>query len=321
MPRLKPSRVLLCLLVLLLLAPSARAGEGPLASWNQPLRGELIAFAAAAADPASPGYAPAAQRIAVFDLDGTLVVERPLFFVVEVALARLGSICPDYGQKGPAQAAQCRAASQRDRGYLLSHLDQVLSQPFAGMSQADYRALAARVWRQGLNPKLGLPFVATAYQPMRELIALLRQKGFTVYLNSGSDSLALMAISPTWGLGPEACIGTRYELTPELRQGKVVFPRGGRLLPGRLNLGPVKAVNQLMHSGRRPILAVGNSGGDAWLLRLAAGGKPGLALVVDHDDPRGFVYSRPKLLAEAERSGWRVISMRRDWTTLFGAAK
>ena len=203
--------------------PSAWAGEQLLASWNQPLRGQLIAFAQAAADPASPRFVPPARRIASFDVDGTLIVERPLFFVLEVALARLGQICPDHGQQGPGPQAQCAAAAGRDRHYLMRHLNPVLSQPFAGMTQAAYRQLAARVWQRNKNPKLGLTLKRTAYEPMRELIALLRDKGFTVFLNSGSDSLALMAISSAWGLGDDACIGSDYELSPRQEGGKVVF--------------------------------------------------------------------------------------------------
>ena len=77
---------------------------------------------------------------------------------------------------------------------------------------------------------------------MRELITLLGQKGFTVYLNSGSDTLALMAICPRYGAwGSDRCIGTDYELEPQEREGKVVFVRGGRLAPGGLNLGEHKA--------------------------------------------------------------------------------
>jgi phosphoserine phosphatase len=276
-----------------------------------------LAFAAAAANPASPGFVPQPERIAAFDVDGTLIAEKPLFFTVEVALARLGRICPGYGRQGAEQAALCRAAAGRDRGYLLGHLGQVLSRPFAGMSFAAYRALAGRVWRQGINPKLGRPYRLTAYQPMAELMDLLQERGFTVYLNSGSDALALTAISGLWGLGPERCIGTRYQARP-VRLGRGVgFVRTGRLLPGRLNLGQAKAVNMMMRAGRRPILAMGNSTGDAWLLAMAAGGRPGLALVLDHDDPREFVYAKPELLATARERGWRVVSMRRDWAAIF----
>jgi len=310
-------RLLVLLLLVLGLALPALAGEPPLASWREPLRHELLAFAAAAADPASPGFVPAPERIAAFDVDGTLIAEKPFFFTVEVALARLERICPGYGRQGEEQAALCRAAAGRDRGYLMGHLSQVLSQPLAGMSFAAYRALAGRVWRQGVNPRLGRSFRMSVYQPMVELIDLLHKRGFTVYLNSGSDTLALAAISGFWGLGPERCIGTRYQARPVRRGRGVEFVRTGRLLPGRLNLGPAKAVNMIMRAGRRPILAMGNSTGDAWLLAMAAGGRPGLALVLDHDDPREFVYTKPELLATARERGWRVVSMRRDWAAIF----
>ncbi|MCB2225789.1 MAG: haloacid dehalogenase-like hydrolase [Desulfarculaceae bacterium] len=309
------------LLLLLVLAPAAWAQAGPLASWNEPLRSKLIAFATAAADPASPGFVPPEARIASLDADGTLIVERPLFFVLEVALARLKEVCPAYGEKGAPQKAQCQAMAQRDRKYLLSHLDQVLSRPFAGMSAAEYRALAAKVWEHEVNPKLKLPVRATAYLPMMELVELLKAKGFTVYLNSGMDTLALMALSHLWGLGRDRCIGTDYEMKPQERGGKVVLLRTGRMHRNDLNLGAHKAEALMLRAGRRPVLAAGNSGGDVWMLRMASGGSPGLVLLINHDDPREFVYKKPDLLAEAKERGWNVVSMKRDWKRLFTPEK
>ncbi|BEQ16823.1 HAD family hydrolase [Desulfoferula mesophila] len=310
-------RLGLTALILVLLVTTAAAGE-PLASWNQPLRGKILDFATQAANPASPGFVPAPQRVAAFDLDGTLITERPNFFVLEVALARLKAICPAFAEQGAQEAELCRAAGRQDRRFIRKHLDQVLSLPFKGMSFAQYRQLVSRVWNQGLHPQHQRPFRDTVYRPMRELVALLQAKGFTVYLNSGADELSLMAICADLGVEPAHVIGTRYQAEPREREGRVELVRTGGLDLKFLNLGANKALNMYFAAGRAPVLAAGNSTGDSWLLRMA-GANPltHLVLVVDHDDPKEAVYTRPELLELARQKGWDVVSMRRDWLNLF----
>jgi phosphoserine phosphatase len=310
-------RLGLTALILILLVATASAGE-PLASWNQPLRTKILDFATQAADPASPNFVPAAQRVAAFDLDGTLITERPNFFVLEVALARLKAICPAFARQGAPEAELCRAAERQDRRFIRKHLDQVLSLPFKGMSFAQYRELVSRVWNQGLHPQHQKPFRDTVFKPMRELVALLKAKGFTVYLNSGADELSLMAICADLGVEPIHCIGTRYQAEPKERKGRVELVRTGGLDLKFLNLGANKALNMYFAAGRAPVLAAGNSTGDSWLLRMAgANPLPHLVLVVNHDDPQEAVYARPELLELARQKGWDVVSMRRDWRNLF----
>ncbi|MBU2467048.1 MAG: haloacid dehalogenase-like hydrolase [Proteobacteria bacterium] len=308
----------LCLVSLLLALAASAAAQEPLASWREPLRGQIVAYAAQAADPASPGFVPAHQRVAAFDLDGTFIAERPNFFVLEVARERLRSICPAFGQEGPQQAKLCQALAQEDRRYIRKNLDQALSLPFKGMSFAGYRDLVARVWQKGIHPKFKRPFKDTVYRPMRELVEYLKGKGFTVYLNSGADALSLMAISTSLGVEPSHCIGTRYQAQPQEQGGRVELMRTGGLDLDFLNLGANKALNMYFAAGRAPVLAAGNSSGDSWLLRMTGDNpRPHMVLVINHDDPREFVYSRPELLAMAKERGWIVVSMRGDWLTIF----
>ena len=139
-----------------------------------------------------------------------------------------------------------------------------------------------------------------------------------MYINSGADELSLMAICADLGVEPPRCIGTRYQGEPRERNGRVELVRTGEMDLKFLNLGANKAVNMYFKAGRAPVLAAGNSHGDSWLLKMAgANPRPHMVLVVNHDDPQEAVYSRSRLLELAQEKGWPVVSMRRDWLTLF----
>jgi len=88
-----------------------------------------------------------------------------------------------------------------------------------------------------------------------------------------------------------------------------------------LDDGPIKPVRIWGRTGRRPILAAGNSNGDIQMLQYTHSGNPSLCLLLLHDDAgREFDYvaGAEKSIEEANASGWSVISIRNSWTTVFG---
>ncbi|MEW5912785.1 MAG: haloacid dehalogenase-like hydrolase [Thermodesulfobacteriota bacterium] len=313
----RPVLVLLCLLLALMAAAPAFAAQ-ELPSWREPLRGRLLDYVNAVTTPGHQDFIPPAERIASFDLDGTIISEKPYFFTMAISVAWLKDNCGAFAAKGERQAALCQAAISGDRQFLMRNIDALLTQPFLGMDLDAYRALSLKVFREGINSAKKVPWSQLIYQPQLELIQLLTRKGFKVYVCSGSAIMALMAISePYLGVPAERCIGTRFAATVSEKDGRLVFSRG-RVQPGMLNLDQVKAVNLKLRLGRGPVLAFGNTMGDAWMLRFAASSpRRSLALVLDHDDPREFVYRSANLLALAKQRGWVVVSMQRDWARVF----
>jgi hypothetical protein len=179
---------------------------------------------------------------------------------------------------------------------------------------------------------LGVPIPATRYQPMLELLDELRRRDFTIYLVSGGGTEFLRAISAElYGVPPETVVGTqvRYEFTRR-PDGRPVLVRTAGVIGGA-NEGAAKVASIQSQLGRRPILAAGNSAGDREMLEWAvAGDGPGLALLLDHDDrEREFAYESVSSTLEehepitriATRLGWTVISMARDWATVFPVGK
>jgi hypothetical protein len=118
-----------------------------------------------------------------------------------------------------------------------------------------------------------------------------------------------------YGLPPARAIGSSVGL--EFKDGQLLTTAR----PEFLDDGPIKPVRIWGRTGRRPILAVGNSNGDIAMLQYTQAATPSLCMLVRHDDSdREFDYvaGEEKALDEATMSGWTVVSVRDDWTTVFG---
>lgn len=307
-------------LLCLLLAASLAAASDELPSWRDgQTRQNILAFVHAVSTPGDPAFLPPRERVAAFDLDGTLLSEKPHFFVMQAAFARLWRVCPELGQKNPNPKAAnlCRAASKRDWEYLYKYIGLTLTLPFEGMEFTRYRNFCAEVFARGHNPVKKRPLHEMLFEPMLELIDLLNRSGFSVWVNSGTDQFALQAIAPHYLHVPEErCVGSEVWGDLKEENGRIVLRRGLEKPP--VNLGPGKVIHQFKRAGRRPILAAGNSMGDALLLKWTSENPhASLCLVIDHDDPREFVYSDPKLLKLADERGWQKVSMAADFKRVY----
>ncbi len=289
-------------------------------------RDALVAFLAAAE------ALPVEARVAAFDNDGTLWCEKPTyvqFDFFEDALRRRAEADPALRER-PELAAVLNLDMAAIGELGLERVALALVELFAGIEPEVFTAAAREFMARARHRTLGVPAPGTRYQPMLELLDELRRRDFTVYLVSGGGTEFLRAISAElYGVPPETVVGTqvRYELTRRT-DGRPVLLRTGDVIGGA-NEGEAKVANIQSQLGRRPILAAGNSAGDREMLEWAlAGDGPGLALLLHHDDrEREFAYeSVSSTLKENEpittvagRLGWTVISMARDWSTVFPA--
>ena len=295
-----------------------------LPSWRPgATRDALVAFLDASLD------RPVGERVAAFDNDGTLWSEQPFVQLAFLEDAVQAAVAADPTLAGRAEYAALLEGDRAAMGELgLTRIALALAELFEGETPEQFTEKARTFMAGAHHPSLDRPLRATTYQPMLELLDELRRRDFTVFIVSGGGTEFVRAVSDDlYGVAPEAVVGTliAYDVTrradgaPELR-------RTARVL-GEANEGPAKIANMHSQLGRRPILGVGNSGGDRDLLEWAcAGGEPSLALLVDHDDAeREFAYrSVAQTFAEdepitevAERLGWTVVSMARDWAQVF----
>jgi phosphoserine phosphatase len=307
-------------------------GTDALPSWNDTATRAAITDFVARVTADGPDHVPPAERIAVFDNDGTLWAEKPMPVELGFILQRLAGMAeqePSLRERQP-----WKAAHEQDHAWLgdvvtrhyegddsgVKVLFGGILQAFAGMSVDDYGSSAAEFLRAGRHPTLDRPFHACGYQPMIELLRFLETSGFTTFIASGGDRDFMRQVTEDmYGIPPERVIGSSNALVfqDDERGGSVVY----QAEPDVFDDGPTKPVRIWSRIGRRPLAAAGNSNGDIPMLAFAGGSsRPALRLVVLHDDPeREFAYTAgaETLLDRADADGWTVVSVKDDWATVF----
>jgi phosphoserine phosphatase len=291
-------------------------GNHRLAGWNDgDAKRAIVEFVTSAATEGSPAFIPEADRVAVFDNDGTLWVEKPQ--PVQSAFVRRKLIGqaeadPSLGQRDPYRAligkdeSFHRAVAGEDPDAIASLLEAIGS-AWEGTTLEDYEAEAAEYLASWRHERFGLPFAGLVYRPMLELFDYLRAHGWRLFVCSGGGRDFMRVIcEETWGLPRENVIGSAPEFA--YRDGALVRQVG---LHGPLALGPGKPEHILARTGRLPRFAAGNGDVDVEMLESAQ-----FALLVVHDDAeREYAYTdgAERVLAAAERGGWTRVSMMKDW--------
>jgi phosphoserine phosphatase len=302
--------------------------QDPLASWNDGhAKSRIVAFVAAVTDQASRDFVPPADRIAVFDNDGTLWSEQPVYVQFAFAADRVKALAPQHPEwktqqpfKGVLDGDAKAAAAAGEKGLL-----QMLMATHTGTTSDEF-AQIVKDWLAGArHPRFKRPYTDLVYQPMLELLAYLREAGFRTYIVSGGGVEFMRVFAEQrYGVPPEQVIGSTIRTQYEVRGGTPVIVR----LPevDFVDDGPGKPVGIHKFIGKRPIAAFGNSDGDFEMLEwVTSAPGPRLGLIVHHDDAaRESAYDRDSPIGRLERGldegprrGWTFVSMKRDWKKVF----
>jgi phosphoglycolate phosphatase-like HAD superfamily hydrolase len=294
-------------------------------SWTDgPTRTAILDFVGQAAQKVAPE-----ERIAVFDNDGTLWVEKPAYIQLDFLVRRLAQQAaadPDLAARQPYQAAasgdlswfdDAVTAHYRGDDSALKVLAGAILSAYAGLRVEEHAERVAAFFAEARHPLLHRPYTACGYAPMIELLRHLEANGFTTYIASGGGRDFMRPVTTQmYGIPPERVIGSSVGL--DFVDGHLTTTA----TPEFMDDGPVKPVRIWGRIGRRPIFAAGNSNGDIEMLRYAASGPgPALALLVRHDDAdREFAYTAgaEHAVQLAGTYGWTEVSMRNDWSTVFG---
>jgi phosphoserine phosphatase len=298
-----------------------------LASWHDgAARAEIVGYLERVTAEGGPEHVPPAERIAVVDNDGTLWCEKPAYVQAFFVLERLheqAAVDPELAARDVVKALLANdlaAANKEGPAAVMA----VLLDTFAGLTTDEFEAAVADWLARFRHPRFRVPFADIVYAPMLELLDLLREHEFRVFLVTGGGADCLRPVaSQLYGVEPDDIIGSAVEVSSSAATGASCCRTAA--IAGLPNEGP--SMRTHAHIGRRPIVAVGNSAGDREMLEFAhTGARPSLCVVVNHDDEeREYAYSGEALtnpdaepiLATAQRFGWTVVSMRDDWSRVF----
>ena len=308
-------------------AGAVYAGD-PLPAWNDgSAKTVIMEFVASVTDVDGSGFVPAEERIAVFDNDGTLWSEKPVYFQLFFAIARIKALAPEHPEWKTTQPFQAvlennmdALAKSGEHGLL-----ELVMASHAGMTTTEFDAIVKEWIATARHPRLDRPYTDLVFQPMLELLAYLRANDFKTFIVSGGGVEFMRPwVQDVYGIPPEQVVGSSIKTEFILEDGKPVLMRLPKI--DFIDDKDGKPVGIHKFIGRRPIAAFGNSDGDLQMLQwTAAVDNPYLCVLVHHTDAeREWAYDREshvgrldKALEEASNAGWTVVDMKKDWNVIY----
>lgn len=303
-----------------------------LPSWNDgPRKAAIIGYVQKVTSKESPDFVPKSQRIAVFDNDGCLWCERPIYFQLQFAIdqvKKLSSDHPDWKTKQPFQAVLeddiKTLAASGEKGIF-----EIIAATHAGMSDEEFSRQVSQWLKTARHPRFKRPYNECIYQPMLEVLQYLRKNGFKTYIVSGGgiDFMRVFA-EEVYGIPPEQVIGSSIKTEYVERDGTPVIVRKPEI--DFIDDKAGKPVGIQRFIGRRPLMAFGNSDGDYEMLRYVTSAKGArFGMIIHHTDAkREYQYDRQshigrldKGLDDAAKYNWKIVDMKNDWKQIFPERK
>jgi len=321
-------RAWLGLLLALVSLPSLAFAGDPLPSWNDgAAKTRIVRFVEDVTDPASRNFVPPAERIAVFDNDGTLWTEQPMYFQLAFVFDRVKALAPRHPEwkttepfKSVLDGNMAGVAASGDHGLLA-----LVGATHGNTTPEEFSKIVSDWLATARHPRFKRPYTELTFAPMKELLAYLRANGFKTFIVSGGGIEFMRVFSErVYGVPPEQVVGSYVKMKYEVRDGKPVVVRSPEIDFIDDKGGKPVGIDRFI--GRRPILACGNSDGDFEMLEYTTSGPgPRLGLIVHHDDAeREYAYDRKspvglleRGLDEAPKRSWAVVSMKDDWRKVY----
>lgn len=307
----------------------------PLPSWNDgPAKKAVLDFVRVTTDRASPKYVQPEERIATFDQDGTLWVSHPMYTQVIFCLDQVPALVkkkPELKDREPFKTVL--TGDLEAIGKLpMKDLEEILAMTVSGMTVEEFNAEVAKWIRTAKHPRYKRPFTELVYQPMLEVLKYFRANGYKTYIvTGGGQDFVRVYAEQVYGITPEQVVGTagatKYGYG---KDGRPFLIKEAKLLLNDNFAGKAEGIHFMI--GRRPHAAFGNSTGDQEMLEYTTindGARLGM-LVLHDDAEREYAYGPAQglpdtrvgtftqaLYDEAQKRGWVVISMKKDWKRVF----
>jgi phosphoglycolate phosphatase-like HAD superfamily hydrolase len=311
------------------------AGDGLLPSWNDgAAKQAILGFVRDTVDRSSPNYVVPDDRIAVFDQDGTLWVEHPMYAQVVFCLERVPAVVAQTPALKNVEPFKTVLSGNREAMAKLTmrDLEKIATATLTGMTVEKFSAEVKKWLETARHPRWNRPYTDLAYQPMLEVLRYLRDNAYKTFIvTGGGQDFVRVYAEKIYGIPPEQVVGTALGTKFGYgKDGKPFLTKEPKLLLNDDHAGKPEGIHLMI--GRRPYAAFGNSTGDREMLEwTAAGAGARLKMLVLHDDAtREYAYGpaaglpdtkvgtfTPALYDEADKNGWTVISMKKDWRRIF----
>lgn len=301
----------------------------PLPSWIEgQAKQSIMGFVKAVTSDTSSDFIVPADRIAVFDNDGTLWSEQPYYFQLQFALDRVKELAPQHPEWKDNPVLQAAISDDISKVFSFGEkgLLEIVALSHSGISTDDFSKAVVNWINTAKHPKTGKLFKEMVYQPMIEVLEYLRKNGFKTYIVSGGGIDFMRPwTQEVYGIPPEQVVGSSVKVAFEIHDGKPILVKMPDL--NFIDDKKGKPVGIHQYIGKRPVLAVGNSDGDYEMLQwvTASTDKRGFGMIIHHTDSvREWAYDRQspigrldKGLDDAEKNNWILVDMLNDWKTIY----
>jgi len=326
-----------CLYIALsgLLTGCAHVQKDALSLWTDqaPAKQALVSYVQAVTDPKSEDFIPVENRVAVFDLDGTLMLETDPTYFDWLLFEHRVLDDPNY-QASAEQIAAARAS--RERGIfpeLNNDRERMVSQAYAGLTLDEFYDFVRAFMEEEQPGFTGMKRGDIFYKPMLEVVAYLVKNKFSVYISSGTDRLTIRPlveknlpyIPPHQILGSDSTIiaeaqGNSPDLSYVFKPGDTLV-LGGKNLVKNLQMNKVSGI--VREIGVQPVLAFGNTMSDASMINYTINNNKYKALGFmlccdDLEREYGNLKKAEKMRNASKKYGWIPVSMKEDWKTIYG---
>jgi phosphoglycolate phosphatase-like HAD superfamily hydrolase len=300
----------------------------PLPSWNEgTAKQSIISFVEAVTSETGPDFIKPADRIAVFDNDGTLWTEQPYYFQLQFGIDRVKALAPAHPEWRTNKLIQAVLAD--DINTVLSFgekgLMELIMTTHAGITTDEFSQIVKDWINTAKHPKTGKLYKEMVFQPMLEVLDYLRANGFKTFIVSGGGIDFMRPwTEEVYGIPSEQVIGSSIKTAFEMREGNPVLMKLPEI--NFIDDKEGKPVGIHQHIGKQPLAAFGNSDGDLQMLQYTASNNlKSLCVYIHHTDSvREWAYDRnshigklDKGLDEATEKSWTVVDMKNDWIKIY----
>ena len=305
----------------------------PLHSWRESAsKQSIIDFVTSTTKKESPVFIPEKDRIAVFDNDGTLWSEQPMYFQLAFTIDRVKALAPSHPEWKTTQPFQ--ALLEGDMKTAMAGGTQaafeLIMATHAGMTTTEFDQIVKDWITTAKHPVTGKLYTEMVYQPMLELLAYLRANGYKTFIVSGGGVDFMRPwVEQVYGIPPDQVVGSSGKVKFDIIDGKPVLTKLAEI--NFIDDKEGKPVGIHQYIGKRPVFAAGNSDGDYEMLQWVSSStnQPSFGMIIHHTDSiREWAYDRQshtgrleKGLDDADKYNWKLVDMLKDWKSIYPSDK